>query len=141
MTVLSLTFEEAKDEVLAFFKEGWDTTSLAVVYEQVPADEPLDKNSPYAQIFFRLGYGRQSGFGDGQKTYERNGSIQCEIRTPAGKGLSDSLPLVKVVVDSFEGKHTPGGVWFRTIDIQNLGQDGLFYVTSVMIYFKFNEVK
>ena len=144
---LSLSPLEAQDEVLDLFKAGWDLTTFPVFYADIPVDmDP--SNTPYIHVEFMLGNSSQVGFGDGLRTYEWKGSLVCKLYTPSGNPkvlsgnpLPDKLELAKVVADSFQGKHTPGGVWFRSVDIQNIGRDGMFYVTSITVRFQFNEVK
>jgi hypothetical protein len=137
---LSLTFAEAQNEVLDLFKAAWDTTTLEAFYEDLPADR-LETNESFVHVMFRISGGDLAAFGNGTRIYERGGSLVCDLYTPVGKPLSDMLGLAKVIADAFEGKHTPGGVWFRSIDIQNYGKDGLFYITNMTVRFKFHEVK
>jgi hypothetical protein len=141
----SLTYEQAQDEILALFKEGWDTTTYKVYYEQVWNDrfeaEVTEAGEPFAQTYLNINGGRQVGFGGPQNRYARTGSLTVFIYTPSGNGLSQSLALAKVVGDCFEGKTSPGGVWFRSVNIQNMGRDGAFHGNSVSVFFTFDEIK
>lgn len=141
---MSLTYDQAYDEILTIFKEGWDTTGHIAFYEDVEAAR-LKTNAPYAKVEVNFGESRQTGFGGDTtgvgKLFTRRGDFRCYLFTLAGKGLSESLPLVKVVVDSFEGKHSPGGVWFKTVNTEDIGRSGAFRVTDIAVFFEFDERK
>jgi hypothetical protein len=143
--VSSLTFEEAYDEIMALFQEGWDdnTDGLKVYYEDVEDQQPVDQKA-FCKVRINFGESRQRGFGGGQggeRLYTRHGDFRCQIYTLAGKGLLESLDLVKVVVDSFEGKHSPGGVWFHSVNTVDIGRNGVFRVHDVAVTFSYDERK
>ena len=143
----TLTFEQAEDEIIAMFVEGWaatgDPTPLDVYYEDVPK-ERLTDNAAFASVQVNFRNGSQRGFGGGEgglRMFQRHGDFRCQIHTLAGKGLLESRRLAKVVVDSFEGKHSPGGVWFRSINIVDIGRNGLFRIDDIAVFFEYDEVK
>lgn len=140
----SLTFDEAYDEILAMFRGGWiNSAGFPVFYEDV-ADDRKASDDPFAKVFVNFGESRQIGYGGGQegiRLYSRAGDLRCELHTLAGNGLLDSLRLVKVITDTFEGKRTPGGVWFRSINVVDIGRNGAFRITDVAVMFNFDERK
>jgi hypothetical protein len=140
---LSLTQEQAWDETLTMLKAGFDgSSSDAVLYfDEVPADREDDGNS-FIKVSFQLGESRQAGFGSvGNRMFSRMGNLRCEIHALAGKGLLETISLVKVIADSFEGKHSPGGVWFQSLNAVDMGRDGAFHITDVAVFFTFDEIK
>lgn len=140
----SLTFDEAYDEILTLFRTGWlASAGFPVFYEDVPKDRESG-DDPYAKVFVNFGESHQSGFCGGEggiRLYNRVGDFRCELHTLAGNGLLDSLRLVKVITDTFEGKRTPGGVWFRSVNVVDIGRNGAFRITDVAVFFNFDERK
>lgn len=140
----SLTLSEAYDDIMMMFKEGWGTTGFKAFYEDVE-DERKPNDEPYVKAEVNFGDSRQNGFGGGhdgsEKLFMRYGDFRCKIHTLAGNGLSESLVLAKVVLDSFEGKHSPGGVWFRSTNTEDIGRNGTFRIFEVAVFFTFDERK
>jgi hypothetical protein len=77
----------------------------------------------------------------GQATYRRTGLLTVQIFVASGSGLQTTYDLVKVVADAFEGKSASGGLWFRDVRVREVGRDGAFRQTNVIIEFDYDEVK
>lgn len=141
---MSLTFEEAFDDMADMFKAAWDTTNLAAAYEDLADDDPLPKgDASWARFSVRHEESFQASMGAAlnQRQFRRRGTITVQIFTPSGKGLSERLTLAKVVSDAFEGRSSPGGVWFKNVKMNEIGRDGYFFQTNVLINFEYDEVK
>lgn len=138
---MSLTFEAAWGEMLTLFKAEWDATTHPVFYESVEKDK-IDATNPYIIPILRHADGRQATLGGtGVRRFVRNGLLLFRLFTPVGNGLQESYQLAKVVVDAFEGKSSPGGVWFRNTRINEIGRDGSHYETQIMVEFEYDEIK
>lgn len=139
----NLTYLQAQDEMLAMVKAAWDTTAYAdrMFYEGVPFDRPTDQ-SPWAVTYIRHASGAQRTLGGSSGSlFERLGVTIINIFIPTGKGLSESYPLAKVLSDAFEGKSSPGGIWFRNVRIVEIGSEGDFHQTNFLADFTYTETK
>lgn len=139
---MSLTYAEARDEILAVFKTAWDTTSYQAFYDDV-RQQRGDTESPWASVHLRHASGGQATLSGetGSRTFARTGNITTQIFTPSGKGLQDAYALAKVVSDAFEGANTPGGAWFRNVRLNEVGRDGQFFQLNVIVDFSYDEIK
>lgn len=137
----SLTLTEAQDEMLTMFKNGWDGTELSAFYDEVSADRANDL-SAFVKVYWNVEESKQVGFGGvGNRMFRRNGTLRFELHTLAEKGLSESNSLVTVILNSFEGKHSPGGVWFSSTNVADMGRNGTFHVVDIAVFFSFDEIK
>lgn len=139
---MSLTYKEAKNEILDIFKAAWDPTGYPVHYEAVREDRSTDQN-PWAVVTLQHAAGFQSTLNgaNGTRTFTRLGFVTVQIFKPSGKGLQEAYDLAKVVSDAFEGTATPGGVWFRDVRLNEVGRDGEFFQMNVVAEFRYDEVK
>ncbi len=138
---MSLTFEQAEDEMLTMLNTAWLTTGYDMFWEDVRDQRSADSD-PWASTYLRHTFSNQSTLGgQGNRSFTRIGMITVQIFTPIGKGLSESRMLAKVVSDTFEGKASPGGVWFKNVRPKEVGRDGEFYQIDVLIEFSYDEVK
>ena len=138
---MSLTFEQAQDEMLTLLKAAWDPTGHKMFYEGIRDQRETDTSS-WAQCAIRHAAGRQDTLGGvGQRSFLRRGVLVVTIHTLSTSGLSEAYALSKVVVDAFEGVASPGGVWFRNVRINELGRDGTFNMTNVVVEFEYYELK
>lgn len=139
---MSLTHQQARDEMFDVFKAAWDTTGYPVHFEDVRKQRSKDEE-PWAVVTLQHASGFQSTLSgaEGTRTFARLGFITVQIFTPNGKGLQEAYDLAKVVSDAFEGISTPGGVWFRNVRLNEVGRDGEFFQLNVVIEFRYDEVK
>lgn len=137
----NLTFEEAIDDMQEMVLDAWTPTGHKVFWESVDADRETD-DTAWLISTIRHVTGRQQTLGGvGGRAFQRTGIIFLQIYTRVGKGLQESYQLAKVLVDAFEGKSSPNGVWFRNVRINEVGKDGTFSQTNVTVEFQYNEVK
>lgn len=139
---MSLTHQEARDEIFDVFKAAWDVTGYPVHWEEVRKQRSGDE-TPWAVVTFQHAAGFQATLSgaQGARTFARLGFVTVQIFTPNGKGLQDAYDLAKVVSDAFEGTATPGGVWFRNVRLNEVGRDGEFFQLNVVVEFRYDEVK
>lgn len=138
----SLTYREAKDEILAIFKAAWDPTGWPVHYQDVRKQRSSDEN-PWAVVTLNHSAGFQDTLSGviGSRTFTRLGFLTTQIFVPVGKGLQEAYDLAKIVSDAFEGASTPGGVWFRDVRLNEVGRDGEFFQLNVVADFRYDEIK
>lgn len=138
---MNLTFAQANDDILALLKAAWDPTGHEMFYDDIREQRETDQ-TPWAQVVVRHAAGQQDTLGGvGNRSFLRLGVVIVTINTPSGSGLSIAYALAKVVADAYEGVSSPNGVWFRNVRINELGRDGTFYRTNVLIDFEYSEMK
>jgi len=139
---MSLTYQQARDEIFDLFKAAWDTTGYPAHYEEVKKQRSQNEE-PWSVVTLNHASGFQATLSgaDGSRTFARLGFLTVQIFTPNGKGLQDAYDLAKVVSDAFEGISTPGGVWFRNVRLNEVGRDGEFFQLNVIVEFRYDEVK
>lgn len=138
---MNLTFAQANDDILALLKAAWDPTGHEMFYDDIREQRETDQ-TPWAQVVVRHAAGQQDTLGGvGNRSFLRLGVVIVTINTPSGSGLSTAYALAKVVADAYEGVSSPNGVWFRNVRINELGRDGTFYRTNVLIDFEYGEMK
>lgn len=144
----NLTYAEARDEIHALFKVAWDagveTAGQAVLYTDsktvVPKTVDGDSNPDlWARITVQHSSGSNGAIGN--ILFDRFGVVTVQVFTPLGTGLSIGDNVYKIVGDAYEGKTTPGGVWFRNVSVNEIGPEGEWYQTNITADFEYNERK
>lgn len=149
---MSLTFTQARDEILTVFKTAWDagieTTGKVVIYpdakNQVPKTNDADSNpNLWARVSVVHDTGRQATLGGiGNRLFQREGSVTVQVFTPIGTGLSIADKVYKIVVDAFEGKTSASGnVWFRNVRVNEIGPEGTWFQANIIADFEYDEQK
>jgi hypothetical protein len=136
---MSLTIAEARDEILTLFRTGW-----VAAYPTAPilwADRTSDDDLPTDPIWCRATVLHTAGFNDaiGNKIFGRSGTATIQIFTRYGSGLTNNDVAAKVALDTFQGQATPGGVWFRDVTLNEVGQDGDWFQSNVLATFEYTE--
>lgn len=149
---MSLTIEQARDEIHTLFKTAWDagieTTGKVVHYwdakKAVPTTNDADSNpDSWARITLQHAVGSQASLANrsGQKRFRRSGLVTVQVFTPLGTGLNIGDKIYKIVVDAFEGKVTPGNVWFRNVRLNEVGPSGSWFQANIIADFEYDEIK
>lgn len=139
---MSLTYAQARDEITKAFADAWGVTGLPVAYTDRPFTEPANGGA-WARFAVQHNSGQQESIGGplGGSRYVRGGLALVQIFAETGKGLSQADELAKVAADAFEGKSTPGGVWFRRVRMREVGPDRAWYQVNVTAEFVYDEAK
>lgn len=138
---MSLMYDEAYAEIADFFHKNLNGTDLEIFYGGVQRD---NQTKDKTKVVFHIKHyeGRQNSLGGvGQRMFIREGVVTVQILHPSRKGLHDAYKYVNVIVNSFEGKATPSGVWFRNTRIKENGIDGEFLLINVITDFQYYEIK
>jgi hypothetical protein len=140
---MSLTFEQAADDILSMLKNTIDDNDINLkLYYENTRDEKTTDMSPWAPVILRTaGSSGPTLGGKGHRAFTRFGVMIVTVNTPSASGLSSSYALAKVVADIYEGESSPNGVWFRNVRINELGRFGAFYQTNVLVDFEYHETK
>jgi hypothetical protein len=142
---MTATYEEARDDIFAMVKEAWDPTTYLMAWPDVPDDSiPPPEDTPWARTTLRHGPGGQRGFGGTSRRFERTGSLEIQVFTPRGDGLSRAYQLGKILADVLEGGASPRGVWFRNVrlvEVDDPKREGNFSQVNLIAEFIYDEVK
>lgn len=78
----------------------------------------------------------------GNRRFRRFGIITVQIFTLGDQGLSTADVFAKVALDAFEGNSTaPTEIHFRNSRINEVGEDGPWFQTNVIVDFDYDEIK
>lgn len=141
---MSLTRAQAVDSILAILKAAWDPTGYPMKWENVGAvSTPPTSLTPWARAVLRHATSRQATLSgvSGQRRFRRTGSLVVQIFQPSGEGLVGNPDLARIVQDAFEGAVTPGGVIVRSVVVNEVGPDGAWFQTNVVVSFEYDEIK
>lgn len=141
----------ARDEIFTRFREDWEAESPAVAGGTAPltvwqAQEPEDgeprADKPWCRVTVQHNVSGQRTFGD-RRRFERLGIVTVQIFTPLSveQDLTMAEALAVIARDAFEGRHTPSGVWFRNIRMQEVGPSAPWFQLNVVGEFVYDEVK
>src|SRR5690606_6901879 len=116
---MSLNLQQTIDEILARFKEVWDTTdypenvvwpdvSLTPVIQQMIAGDDGVELEPWVRVTIRPNLRRQRSMGDaGNRLFTRNGILFVELFVPTGDGNTEANQLAELIANQFEGISSP----------------------------------
>jgi len=141
---MSLTRTEAVDSILSLFKAAWDTTGYEAKYDNVACKSaPPDTQEPWARVVLRHTTSRQASLAgeSGNRRFRRTGVLTIQVFEIAGNGLTGLENTAIIVRDTFEGVTSPEGVIFRDVTINEVGPDGDFFQTNVVVSFEYDEIK
>lgn len=139
-----MNIAEARDEILTLFRTAWladpTTTAAPILWADKTSDDDLP-NPEEDPIWCRATVLHTSGGNDsiGNKLFFRNGTATIQIFTRYGSGLTNNDLAAKVALDAFQGKSTAGGVWFRDVTLNEIGQDGDWFQSNVLANFEYTE--
>lgn len=114
--------DDADAEMAELFRQAWEVTS------GYKTDWPNLKTPEHAEeetwARWALDYvgGRQVTMGGtlGRK-FTKMGLVYVTVMTPLGTGLQTARAAHQIAVSAYEGKRTPGDVWFRNVRIDSEG--------------------
>jgi hypothetical protein len=136
------TVENARDEIYGLLKAAWDAAApdAVLVYDDAKAPSPNDQR-PWARATVRHTGGGSGAIGNHRFT--RTGTVYVNLFCQPGDGLRLLDPLVKIVLDAYEGKYTASGVWFTKAQVKELGTlpSPGYYQINVLVNFSYDEIK
>lgn len=145
----------ARNEVMSLLNTAWEANATSKDIElrwhnigNQPPPKPATTAKAEAAAWARAQMQHNSGgqvslAGDGGlRRYQRTGIITVEVYTPKGTGF-DQLhdELIQIVKDTFEGKTTPSDIVFFNVTPREVGPDGPWFQSNVLIVFEYDEVK
>ena len=144
------THIQAYNEMAQLFKDAWDTTGFAAVYNDVPPDAAaiaaIDVTSgtvvPWARFATKPNFRTQRSLGGpGGRRFDSTGIVIVEIYTPTGDGLTLARSLHTLVEQAFEGVSTLNGVWFRNVRTEPAAVSGPWSHSNIIAEYQYDEVR
>ncbi len=116
------TMSEADKEMAELFRQAWEVTAGYVTeWPNSKTTEHLDTDI-WARWALDYAAGRQRTLGAaGNRKFEKAGLIYVTVFTPLGAGLANARDASEIAIAAYEGKRTPGDVWFRNVRIDSEG--------------------
>jgi hypothetical protein len=139
---MSLTYAGARDEMLTIVNQAWAPTGLTMVWDDLESNIPVNEDS-WARTTLSHTQGFQATLSNdlGSRKFRRLGLLIVQIFTPSSNGLSLSDNYSKLIIDAFEGKRTLNGIWFKDVRLNEVGADGNYFQSNVLVNFEYDEIK
>jgi hypothetical protein len=136
-----MTFDEARDIILGFFKAAWDPTGFPAVYTDVPGSVPTSE-TVWARATIRHATGNQGSLAGDQATrrWNRTGTVFIQVFAPVGDGSKAGYDAAQLVVNAFQAARHPN-VWFRDVRMNEAGTSGAFEQLNVLATFSYDDVR
>lgn len=144
------TYDAVRDQVFTIFRAIWEKqpTDPGIDIPPIQWDNTEDLVNPpesgWVRVLLRHGPSSQVTLtGDtGGRRFRRLGLITIQVFAPVGEGMTDSDRFVKIILDAFEGGNTGADkILFRNVRANEIGRDGPWFQTNVLIEFEYDEVK
>lgn len=136
-----MTFDEARDIMLAVFKAAWDPTGNPVFWTDVPGKKPPSERV-WARVTIRHATGHQGSLkgAAGTQRWNRTGTIFVQVFAPVGDGSTAGYTAAQIVVNAYQAARNPD-VWFRNVRMNEVGASGAFEQFNVLVDFSYDDVR
>ena len=144
------TVTQAKDDLAQLFSDAWLADPLSeniIVFYDKSSESEGQKDASKSWVRFTIkhldgGFSKASLSGSGgERIYHRDGVVHINIFTPVQKSINTDSALTSIVLNAFEGKATPGGVWVRSVSFAEAGVSGAWFQTNIKAKFNYSECK
>lgn len=143
----------ARDSMVRLFEASLATIDWAsfgfpgkpdVYYEGVGGSGALDLSKSFFRWAAHHDASDQATLGDqsGNRVFGSQGMIviQCACPLLNGQGFTGAERMAIIARNAYRGKQTPDCIWFTEAKIQEVGQDGGFYIFNTSAVFHYDEV-
>ena len=142
------TMAQADKEMAALFRQAWEVIAgHSCDWPNMKSDEHSETDT-WARWALDYVAGDQVAFGStGSRKFNKQGLIYITVYTPLGAGLADAREASEVAIKAYEGKRTPGDVWFRRVRIeseghgQGTGRNKSWWTTLVVAEFIYEHLR
>jgi len=117
----------------------WDDVQKQQPTQQVNANNPVVL--PWIRISMKHNTGGQSSLAgqNGLRRYTKYGFLIVEVFGAAGNGQLITDPIADAILTGVQGKSTPGNIWFRNGTVKEVGIDGAWWKTNVILEFEYDQ--
>lgn len=147
-----MTITDARDEIFRLLLDEWNqfasgvfTPAAAIIWQGQETSTPRPADLAYARATVMHTDGGQATLVDsvGAIRWRRRGFciVQCFGPQSTGKGLTIAEGLATIAKNAFEGRSSPGGIWFRNCRINEVGISGAWFQVNAIAEFTYEEVK
>jgi hypothetical protein len=151
---MTTNYSDAHDEMLDLFNVNWSTNSSAIVgytpdiyWPDVEELIKPDGSKFFARISIQTVLEKQLTLGNCagdpfKKHYESSGLIIIQLFAPKSLGTSPAKlkKLAELAKNSYRGKSSESGIWFRNVRINELPKDNLFNRCNVIAEYEYDEL-
>lgn len=140
---MTATFSEAQDQVMGLFAAAWVFAPGSPPVHYPDRAEPAGfppKSGAWARVTMedtesdRVSLGRTA-------RYRTDGVLIVQLFAPGGTGRQTTRALAELVIGAFRGKRTAGGVWFHREVARDVGADGPWWQTNVVIEYQYDTIQ
>lgn len=130
---------QARDRILSIFKSVWDPR--AAVYNDVAGKIPTSE-SVWARATIRHATGSQTTLAsdNGTRRFSDQGTVIVQVFAPVGDGSTACYEAAREVQDAYRDAKDPD-VWFRDVQLKEVGSDGAFEQINVSATFSYDDVR
>ena len=151
---MTTTYSAAVDEINAIFWNDWNSTKTsdivgyvpAVRWEFVESQELPDSSKVWCRVSTQTVGIEQTTLSDsvgeqGHRRYTATGLVFVQIFCPKSLAQAGEFgrALSQVARNSFRGKSTQSGIWFRNARVNELPMEDLYYRFNVISEFEYDE--
>ena len=141
----SLTQEQARLEMLEMLKTAWDAGPVSPVPVMLYDHNSEGDFAPGVKERWARAVVDPNIRGDaalGGELFRTEGFLKVQIFVPKNDGMTNMMALAKVILDAFEGQHSPNGIWFRKCRYRNSQSDEpAWFMGLVFVEYQFDEIK
>lgn len=144
MTIANIA--QARDEISAMVRTALKAAPLSFTDNQLQWDDlgPPPTFQNWVRVTIKHAEGEKVSLTNPLTTksrYNATGTVFVQVFTVPGDGLAKSDQITKVLQDCFEGKYSPGGIWFRRVRVNEIGNNGGLYQVNVLADFSYDVIK
>jgi hypothetical protein len=117
----------------------WDDVQKQQPTQQVNANNPVVL--PWLRVGMKHNTGGQASLAGqtGLRRYTKHGLLIIEVFGAAGNGQQFTDPMADSLLAGIQGKSTPGNIWFRNGTVREVGVDGAWWKTNVILEFEYDQ--
>jgi len=142
----SYTIQEAYDTILTKFSNGWVSSGYVVGnlrFDDSKGNLP-DSDQTWARVNYKNIDSQKrslSGFVNGA-SYVRSSLLTAQLFVPSGTGKRNSNKIGQEMLDLFEGGDTSlSAMWFTSIKVNEIGNDGPWLHSNLVVEIKYHQTK
>lgn len=143
-----INLSDADKEMAELFRQPWEAAGYACDWPNIKSAEHAEDDI-WARWAIDYVGGRQASLVSPDRTrkFAKVGMVYVTVFTPLGAGLASARDASQIALFAYEGKRTPGDVWFRNVRIdseghgQGSGKNKSWWTTVVIADFTYEHLR